>query len=78
MPRILPGRTPRRGRCARAAGGGPAYPRTGTATACILVAASNTACRGAGAGMPSWSPGMDCPVPDHAAVWRAYGALDKG
>ena len=34
-------------------GRGPAYPRTGTAMACILAAAFNTTCRDAGAGMPS-------------------------
>ena len=59
-------------------GRGPVYPRTGTAMACILVAAFSTACRDAGAGTPSRSLDMDGPVPGHTTAWRAYDAPDKG
>ena len=47
------------------------------AIACILMAAFNITCRGAGAGMPSWSPDMDGSVSGHTTIRRAYGAPDK-
>ena len=68
MSRILSGRTRRRS---------PAYPRTETTAVCIMMVAFNITCRDAGTAMQSRSPDMDCLVPDHTAIQRAYGALDK-